>query len=90
VAGTDEIKFWVMSCGSHALALEPESLQDEIRAEAESLLNRYEKKRRKRREAADGVNLKFLRILFFRTSLSKRYLLSSFHQSNQQETILAH
>jgi predicted DNA-binding transcriptional regulator YafY len=37
VAGTDEIKFWVMSWGSKALVLEPASLADEIRAEAEAL-----------------------------------------------------
>ncbi len=43
VAGTDEIKFWLMSWGSHALVLGPESLREEIRMEAESLLNRYEK-----------------------------------------------
>ena len=36
-AGTDEIKFWIMSWGSHALVLEPESLRDDIRAEAEVL-----------------------------------------------------
>jgi len=36
-----------MSWGSHALVLEPEALRDEIRAEAEILLNRYEKEREK-------------------------------------------
>ena len=41
VAGTQEIKFWVMSWGSHALVLEPESLRDEIRAEAEAMYHRY-------------------------------------------------
>ena len=48
VAGTDEIKFWIMCWGSHALVLEPESLREEIRTEAESLLNRYEKEGEKR------------------------------------------
>lgn len=43
VAGTDEIKFWIMSWGSHALVLEPESLQDEIRAEADAVLAKYAK-----------------------------------------------
>ncbi len=43
VAGTEEIKFWIMSWGSHALVLEPESLREEIRTEVESLFNRYEK-----------------------------------------------
>ena len=45
VAGTDEIKFWAMSWGSHALILEPDSLGDEIRTEAEELVNRYGRKR---------------------------------------------
>ena len=43
VAGTAEIKFWIMSWGSHALVLEPESLIDEIREEAEAMLERYKK-----------------------------------------------
>ena len=41
VAGTDEIKFWVMSWGSKALVLEPASLADEIRAEAEAMQEEY-------------------------------------------------
>jgi predicted DNA-binding transcriptional regulator YafY len=41
VAGTEEIKFWVMSWGSKALVLEPESLREEIRAESEVLLAKY-------------------------------------------------
>jgi predicted DNA-binding transcriptional regulator YafY len=43
VAGTDEIKFWIMSWGSHALVLEPEPLREEIRAETESMLEKYTK-----------------------------------------------
>ena len=43
VAGTDEIKFWIMSWGSKAEVLEPESLRDEIREEAEVILERYKK-----------------------------------------------
>jgi predicted DNA-binding transcriptional regulator YafY len=41
VAGTEEIKFWVMSWGSKALVLEPESLREEIRAEAEAVVGKY-------------------------------------------------
>jgi predicted DNA-binding transcriptional regulator YafY len=41
VAGTDEIKFWIMSWGAHAFVLEPESLRDEIRAEAEKVIEGY-------------------------------------------------
>ncbi len=43
VAGTEEIKFWIMSWGSKAEVLEPESLRDEIREEAEVILERYKK-----------------------------------------------
>jgi predicted DNA-binding transcriptional regulator YafY len=41
VARTDEIRFWVMSWGSKAEVLEPESLREEIRAESEALLEKY-------------------------------------------------
>jgi len=43
VAGTDEIRFWVMNWGSHAEVLEPKSLRSEIRAEAEAMAHRDEK-----------------------------------------------
>jgi len=43
VAGTEEIKFWIMSWGSKAEILEPESLRDEIRAEAEVMSERYKR-----------------------------------------------
>ena len=43
VAGTEEIKFWIMSWGAKAEVLEPESLRDEIREEAEVILERYKK-----------------------------------------------
>ncbi|MDZ7697729.1 MAG: WYL domain-containing protein [Deltaproteobacteria bacterium] len=42
VAGTDEIRFWIMTWGSKAKVLEPESLRQEIRAEAERLAKQYE------------------------------------------------
>ena len=41
VAGMDEIKFWIMSWGSHVLVLEPESLRDEIKLEAERVSEKY-------------------------------------------------
>jgi predicted DNA-binding transcriptional regulator YafY len=41
VAGTDEIKFWVMSWGSKAQVLSPESLRNEIISEAEDTLKNY-------------------------------------------------
>jgi predicted DNA-binding transcriptional regulator YafY len=41
VAGTDEIKFWLMSWGSKAEVLSPAALRDEIRSEAEAMLQSY-------------------------------------------------
>ena len=41
VAGTDEIRFWIMTWGSKAEVLEPESLREEIRTEAETMSARY-------------------------------------------------
>jgi predicted DNA-binding transcriptional regulator YafY len=41
VAGTDEIKFWVLNWGAKAVVLAPESLREEIRAEAEAMLEKY-------------------------------------------------
>jgi predicted DNA-binding transcriptional regulator YafY len=41
VAGTDEIKFWIMSWGSNAEVVEPESLREEIQAELETMLKKY-------------------------------------------------
>jgi len=43
VAGTEEIKFWIMNWGSKALVLEPVSLRDEITAEAEAVQEKYGK-----------------------------------------------
>jgi predicted DNA-binding transcriptional regulator YafY len=44
VAGTTEIKLWIMSWGSKSEVLEPERLREEVRAEAEALADKYEKK----------------------------------------------
>ena len=41
VAGTDEIKFWILSWGSKAELLEPHSLSDAIRQEAELMVQIY-------------------------------------------------
>ena len=41
VAGTEEIKHWVMSWGAKAVVLEPESLRQEILAESAELAERY-------------------------------------------------
>jgi predicted DNA-binding transcriptional regulator YafY len=42
VAGTDEIKYWIMTWGAKAEVLEPASLREEIRREAAEILGRYE------------------------------------------------
>lgn len=41
VAGTDEIKFWLMSWGSKAEVLSPANLRDEMLSEAEAMLQNY-------------------------------------------------
>jgi len=41
VAGTDEIKFWVMTWGAKAKVLEPLSLRDEIRSEIDKMRESY-------------------------------------------------
>ncbi len=42
VAGTEEIKFWVMRWGAGAVVLSPEALREEIREEARRSLRNYE------------------------------------------------
>jgi predicted DNA-binding transcriptional regulator YafY len=42
VAGTQEIKFWILGWGSHAHVLEPESLKEEICAQAMATLDLYQ------------------------------------------------
>lgn len=54
VAGTDEIKFWVLNWGSKALVLEPESLREEIREEAAAMLGRYEKEGEEMAQGNEG------------------------------------
>jgi predicted DNA-binding transcriptional regulator YafY len=45
VAGTEEIKFWVMRWGAKAVVLSPESLREEIREEARRSLENYDRGR---------------------------------------------
>jgi predicted DNA-binding transcriptional regulator YafY len=52
VAGTDEIRFWVMSWGSKAEVLEPQSLREEIKAEAEVMAEKYTKPSEPEEESA--------------------------------------
>ncbi len=42
VAGTQEIKYWILGWGSHAQVLEPEVLKEEICAQAMATLNLYQ------------------------------------------------
>jgi len=44
VAGTEEIRFWIMNWGGDAEVLEPASLREGIQAEARRILERYGKK----------------------------------------------
>jgi len=41
VAGIDEIKFWILKWGAKARVLEPESLRELMRAEAEAMVANY-------------------------------------------------
>ena len=42
VAGTEEIKFWILKWGAKARVLVPDSLCEEVRLEAEAMLKNYE------------------------------------------------
>ena len=41
IAGTEEIKFWILRWGKDAVVLKPDSLREEIRKEAEGILREY-------------------------------------------------
>jgi len=41
VAGTEEIKRWILTWGAHAVVLAPESLREDLRREAEALKRNY-------------------------------------------------
>jgi len=43
VAGTDEIKFWIMQWGAGATVMEPESLRRDVYTEAKAMVDLYEK-----------------------------------------------
>jgi len=55
VAGTKEIKFWIMNWGSKAEVLDPESLRDEIRIEAAAMLEKYGKGIEEKEFGTDGL-----------------------------------
>jgi len=59
LAGTDEIKYWIMTWGANAEVLDPESLREEIRKEAAGILERYEMKMTGRRDS--GKNDRYLK-----------------------------
>jgi predicted DNA-binding transcriptional regulator YafY len=52
VAGTEEIKFWVMSWGSKAEVIEPQSLREEIQTEIETIMKIYGQGKRQERTAS--------------------------------------
>jgi len=41
VAGTREVRLWVMAWGAQAVVLEPESLKKDIRAEIKAMQKQY-------------------------------------------------
>ncbi|MDX1778465.1 MAG: WYL domain-containing protein [Thermodesulfobacteriota bacterium] len=41
MAGTNEIKYWVLSYGHHAEIKEPQSLRDEVKQDLTRTLKRY-------------------------------------------------
>ena len=41
IAGTEEIKFWILRWGKDAVVLKPDSLREEIQKEAEGILREY-------------------------------------------------
>jgi len=41
VAGTEEIKRWILTWGSHAVVLAPDSLREELRREADAMKRNY-------------------------------------------------
>jgi len=43
VAGIDEIKYWILSWGASAVVLSPESLRNELNAEAGAMVRNYQK-----------------------------------------------
>ena len=55
VAGTDEIKYWIMTWGAKAEVLEPASLREEIRREAAEILGRYEATEKKTRYSIESL-----------------------------------
>ncbi|MCJ7774196.1 MAG: WYL domain-containing protein, partial [Desulfobacterales bacterium] len=44
VAGTDEIKFWIMQWGAGAMVIEPDSLREKVWSEASEIINGYKKR----------------------------------------------
>jgi len=60
VAGTDEIRFWIMSWGSKALVLEPSSLRAEIRSEVAQMLGSYrsatDQEEKLLRDSGEGIS----------------------------------
>jgi predicted DNA-binding transcriptional regulator YafY len=58
LAGTDEVKFWIMSWGSHALVLEPEYLKEELKVELMAMLEKHgEESRQEERPGPDEPEL---------------------------------
>jgi len=54
VAGIEEIRFWIMSWGANALVLEPESLREAIREEAEEIIFMFRKLSSAQKSSVNG------------------------------------
>ena len=67
MAGTDEVKFWIMGWESHALVLEPANLKDEIRIELMAILEKYGEELGQEERLGVCENVK----LFFRKPLAR-------------------
>jgi len=57
VAETVELKSWIMSWGANAPVLEPESLRDEIQAEAMAMVDRHKVEREEKPLEARSYHL---------------------------------
>jgi len=53
VAGTEEIKYWVMSWGAKALVLEPKTLREQILAETSKMEESYSNFSQAKRQSLD-------------------------------------
>ncbi|MBI4767326.1 MAG: WYL domain-containing protein [Deltaproteobacteria bacterium] len=61
VAGTEEVKYWVLGWGPNACVLEPAGLKEKIRTQVAATLALYEKGSKDRNEVSESGNLIIIR-----------------------------